>query len=237
MGRLSGVGRWIAGAAIVAFSWLAAALLCWPFLIALQRVGAWLFIAHPRGTYRSLDFIANASLADFPLSWQGAFSVPLMDAPLGFFILFWALACAVVLSNALDDWRRVRGRKRKRPQRQIQRTPREIAWRAVRQGLVVTAVFCVLCAPFLRRYEIVTHDALYTRGLFDWRERAYALDTLRRISVDAQGRGPVLWRLEFAPGESFTTTAPDRTVLAALLARPHVESNVRVDGAGLFLKQ
>lgn len=231
MGRFSGVRQWVLAASVVGFAWLAAALICWPLLIALQRLGAWLFIAHARGTYRSLDFMANASLSDFPRSWQGAFSVPLIDAPLGFFVLFWALACGVVLSNARDEWRRATARKRRQPQR----TPREIVWRAVRQSLIVTAVFCVLCAPFLRRYEIVTHNALYTRGLFDWHERAYALDTLKRITVDAQGRGPVLWRFEFSPGESFTTTGPDRIVLDHLLALPHVESNVRVDGAGLRL--
>ncbi|WP_052391978.1 hypothetical protein [Paraburkholderia bannensis] len=231
---LSGLGRWLCGIALaagVALAWLAASLLCWPLLIALQRLGAWLFIAHARGSYRSLDTIANATLMDFPRTWQGALSVPFIDAPLGFFILFWALGCAVVGSNAIDDWRKAHARKRRKPVR----TPREIVWRTVRQGLIVTAVFCVICAPFLRRYEIVTQDALYTRGVFDWREHAYALDTLTRITVDAQGRGPVLWRFEFAPGESFTTTGPDRSVLEALLARPHVGSNVRVDATGLHL--
>ena len=61
--------------------WLAVSLLCWPVLLALQALTTAVFIPHPAGSYIGLGFVSTARPLDFPTSFVGAFSVPVMNVP------------------------------------------------------------------------------------------------------------------------------------------------------------
>lgn len=230
---LKSIAFWVVVPFAFALGWLAAALLCWPLQIGLQKVGAWLFIPHAAGTYRSLDLVQNATLGDFPRTFTGACSVIFMNMPIGFLILFWWLVCATILQNRWSALRDAKKPRRKAPSRARAHSGLRAGLSGACALLIATACFFVLCVPFLRQYEIVTHDAIYTRGFFDWHERAWLLSSLKSITVDAPSRGVILWRFAFASGRDFTMTAPDRVALGALLALPHVQSNVRMVGTKL----
>ncbi|WP_175943591.1 hypothetical protein [Burkholderia pyrrocinia] len=214
---------YVLGFCAVAAGWLAVSVLCWPVLIALQTLTTALFIPHPAGSYIGLGFVSTARLMDFPTSFAGAFSVPFMNAPLGFIaIILWFGVLMIVPST--------RKRYRTKPRG---RASRAVLLRAARSLLILTAVLLVVATPFLRRYEIVTSDHLYVRHLFDWHERAYPLASLKEIRVDLPeySRGIVTWDFMFDGGDRFSTTAPSIGAIKYLLSNnAHVSTNFKVVG-------
>ncbi len=211
--------------AVVA-GWLTVSLLCWPILLALQALTTALFIPHPAGSYIGLGFVSTARLLDFPTSFVGAFSVPFMNVPLGFIAAFWWVSVVMTVPSA---YRRYRTKPRGR-------ASRAVVWRAARSLLIVTAVLLIVATPFLRRYEIVTHDHLYVRHLFDWHERAYPLASLKEIRVDdpETSRGIIMWNFIFDGGDRFSTTAPDIRALKYLLSNTHVATDFKIVGNQLM---
>ena len=124
-----------------------------------------------------------------------------MNMPLGFIAIAWWFAAWLIVPAAYRRYRTPRGR-----------ASRTVVWRAVRQGLVTTAVLLLVAIPFLRRYEIVTPDHLYVRHLFDWHERAYPLASLKEIHVDDPDTSRIItWDFIFDGDNRFTTTAPTST--------------------------
>lgn len=208
----------------VAGGWLAVSLLCWPILLALQALTTTVFIPHPAGSYIGLGFVSTARLLDFPTSFVGAFSVPFMNMPLGFIAIAWWFAAWLIVPSAYRHYRaKPRGR-----------ASRAVVWRAVRQGLVTTAVLLLVAIPFLRRYEIATPDHLYVRHLFDWHERAYPLASLKEIHVDDPDTSRIItWNFIF-DGDDFTTTAPDIHALKYLLSNTHATANFTFVGNELM---
>ncbi|NTZ08321.1 hypothetical protein [Burkholderia metallica] len=208
---------------LAAAGWLAVSLLCWPVLLALQALTTAVFIPHPAGSYVDLGFVSTARLMDFPTSFVGAFSVPFMNVPLGFIAIVWWLGVALVVPTTYSRYRiTVRGRP----------SAWAILWRETRALLIFTATMLVIATPFLRRYEIVTHDHLYVRHLFDWHERAYPLASLKeiRLVMPEYNRGVITWDFLFDGDNRFTTTAPDIHALKYLLSNTHASANFAIVG-------
>ncbi|UXU90174.1 hypothetical protein [Burkholderia sp. S-53] len=221
---------YVLGFCAVAAGWLAASLLCWPVLLALQALTTTLFIPHPAGSYIGLGFVSTARLLDFPTSFVGAFSVPFMNVPLGFIAIIWWFGMAIIVPPIYARYRvMVPGRP----------SARAVLWRGARSLLIFTAVLLVVAMPFLRRYEIVTQDHLYVRHLFDWHERAYPLASLKEIHVDMPeySRGIITWDFIFDGGNRFSTTAPDIDALKFLLSNnAHVSTNFKIVGNRMSMR-
>jgi len=205
---------------------LACSLLIWPVLLVLHAITRFCLIPHAPGTYVFLSGSLTYRLWDFPTDYM-AFGVMFIDVPVGFIIIGWFLFLFTASVNGWEAWRRLPKRKRTlRRQRQV-----ELARRASKVLLVGTCIFLACAFPFMRRYEILTDDALLVRGALDWNERVYPLSRLKEIRRSVSGKGLIGWDLRFDDGASFSMTAPSRAALARLLARPGVNANVRfVDG-------
>lgn len=223
--------------AIVVIGWFCAALLCWPVLVGLKHLAAAYLIPHAAGTYRNLGFTSNVGLLDFPTSFTGIFSIPLLDMPLGPLILLWWVTCLTMCLSFVSAYRKAAHATPAQKKRRSRTQPLSVA-RFAKRLAIVTAVFLVLSVPCLRRYEIVTQNDICVRDLFDLHERVYPLASLNsiRINGDPNGRSIVVWDFGFASGQSFSTVGPDRDVLTRLLSLPGVESNVRVAGQSLRMK-
>jgi len=101
--------------------------------------------------------------------------------------------------------------------------------------LIGTSICFLLCFPFIRRYEILTTNAILVRHVLDANEQVYPLDRSREIHrsvVSGKGGGMIFWDFKFSDGTSFTMAGgPSRQALALLLGQPRVTANVRiVDG-------
>ena len=160
---LRSVGRAIAFRlgllALVAGGMLACSLLVWPILLALHAITRCCLIPHAPGTYVFLSGALTYRLWDFPTDYM-AFGVVFIDGPVGFIIIGWFLFLFTASWNGWDAWRRLPRRNRAlRRQRQV-----ELARRAARVLFVGTCIFLAFAFPFLRRYEILTNDALLVRG-------------------------------------------------------------------------
>ena len=205
---------------------LASSMLIWPVLIALHAVTRCCLIPHAPGTYVFLNGALTYRLSDFPTDYM-AFGVMVIDFPVGAIVAGWLLFLMGAAINGWDAWRRLPKRNRTlRRQRQV-----DLARRAMKVLVVGTCIFLAFAFPFLRRYEILTNDALLVRGALDWNERVYPLSRLKAIRRTVSGKGLIVWDVKFDDGRSFSMTAPRREALARLLARPDVRANVRiVDG-------
>ncbi|MFC5475479.1 hypothetical protein [Paraherbaspirillum soli] len=218
---------------IVFLGWASCSLLCWPVLLGLQKITDTFFIPYPSASYRSMNLLSHMGLLDFPRSFVGAFGVIFLNAPLGFLIMFWGIFCFCIAYNIVEAWRKLPKRnKALRSARQ-----RELLLRTLKQFVVGTGVFFVLCIPFLRRYEVITADSICVKEFFDWHEQVYPLASLQRIQRVVTGKGLISWDLHFAGGPVYSTTAPDMQVLEQLLSRPGVASNVEVRGHQLYLRK
>ncbi|WGS54167.1 hypothetical protein LFL96_24370 [Paraburkholderia sp. D15] len=224
--------------AVVVLGWFCAALLCWPVLVGLKHLATATLIPHAPGTYRNLGFTSNVGLWDFPASFIGIFSIPLLDMPLGPLItLWWVTFLTMSLSFIGADRKAARASSTQQRKKRARTPPLSVAG-FVKRLAIVTAVFLLLSVPCLRRYEIVTQTDIYVRDLFDLHERVYPLASLNsiRMNGDPNGRSVIVWDFGFASGQGFSTVGPDSDVLRRLLSLPGVESNVRVAGQSLRMK-
>ncbi len=232
---MKSIRSWVIGLVVIGGGWFVASLLCWPSLIGLQGLAARWLIPHPPGSYQSLRFISGARLEDFPASFTGIFSVPFQRFPLGFIVLFWYLALAVIVSSAYEEYRRLP--RRHRAGGAI--PSRKIVIQTLRRGLSVSLIGLGVCIPFMHQYEIVSSDHVYVRHLFDWYEHVYPLAALRTIAVDVpsgvHGR-PITWVFEFDAGQKPSITSPDLTTIQYLLSTTHASSNFNIVGRKIVLR-
>jgi len=204
--------------------------LSWVVIIGLQHLTNRWLIPYEPGTYLHMKGVATRGLLDFPTDYM-AFGAFLINFPVGCIAIAWYLFLFVLWSNGWDAWRKLPKRDRAlRKQRQ------RALVRKYGQGCLIGTAFCfVLCYPFIRRYEILTADAIVVKHTFDVNERVYPLVRLREIYrsvVAGKGGGIIFWDFRFSDGTSFTMgDGPSRQALTVLLNRPGVKANVRiVDG-------
>ncbi|MET3131182.1 hypothetical protein AAKU55_001441 [Oxalobacteraceae bacterium GrIS 1.11] len=208
---------------IVVGGFLTASVLCWPILLGFQKLSDAVYVPHAFRGYHGMNSLSGMGVLDFPHDYN-AFAMFLMNAPLGFFVIFWYLFIFIVLSDAYGAWKKLPKRDKILRSQKINK----IIWRGLKGVLVTSGIFFALSLPFIRTYEIYSDDEIRIRNFYDWGDTVYSFSRLEKFKRSVTGKGLISWDFYFNNGQSLTMFSPSAGIIDKILSLPNVESNVYV---------